>query len=146
MKMYRYNGKLISEERARKLELIGNTLAEEVPEGILVDEEEVPEEIPVDEEEIEEEETVFEPTPTFGSETRQTQAQTVFVDVGRGQTVQVDVGVPFVQTLERLAEDAHYGGYFRIFLNGQEVVDPEDSPETIKAGMRIAITSYDKVG
>ena len=50
------------------------------------------------------------------------------------------------QTLERLAEDAHYGGYFRIFLNGNEVINPEDSPATVEAGSRIAITAYDKVG
>ena len=70
----------------------------------------------------------------------------VFVDTGRGQSVEVQAGAPFVETLDRLAEQANYGGWFRIFLNGSEVVEPEDSPATIEPGMRLAITSYDKVG
>lgn len=72
--------------------------------------------------------------------------QPIFIDTGRGQTVQASPGDPFIPTLERLAEDAHYGGYFRVFLNGSEVINPEDSPDVIESGMRIAITSYDKVG
>lgn len=72
--------------------------------------------------------------------------ESVFVETGRGQAVEVQLGAPFTETIERIAEEAHYGGYFRVFLNGEELVDPEDSPETIEPGMRIAITSYDKVG
>ena len=72
--------------------------------------------------------------------------QTVFIDTGRGGTEQVNVGTPFSGAVERIAESAHYGGYFRVYLNGSEIVNPEDSPETITADMRIAITSYDKVG
>ena len=71
---------------------------------------------------------------------------TVHVDMGRGQTVPVEAGAPFASTLERLADEAHYGGYFRVFLNGSEVINPEDAPANIEAGMRIAVTSYDKVG
>jgi len=74
------------------------------------------------------------------------ETQTVPVDTGRGQVVEVPAGSAFVPTLERLAEEAHYGGYFRIFVNGNEVVNPEDSPDTLEPGMRVAITSYDKVG
>ena len=72
--------------------------------------------------------------------------QPVFVDTGRSNAIPVSAGSPFVATLERIAEQHNYGHYFRVFLNGSEVVNPEDSPETIEAGMRIAITPYDKVG
>ena len=80
----------------------------------------------------------------FGAPDRDT--GTVSVDVGRGQAVEVGVGEPFVNTLEELARAANYGGYYKVFLNGSEVVNPADAPESIESGMRIAITSYDKVG
>jgi hypothetical protein len=86
------------------------------------------------------------PEPSFGAETRAQERNTVPVDTGRGHTEDVEVGSPFVPTLERLADEARYGGYFRIWLNGVEILEPEDSPETIESGMRIAITAYDKVG
>lgn len=70
----------------------------------------------------------------------------VHIETGRGQTAEVPVGSPFGETIERIADEAHYGGYFRVFLNGEEVLDPTEAPEKIEAGMRIAITSYDKVG
>jgi len=70
----------------------------------------------------------------------------VYVETGRGNTAEVAVGSPFGETIERIADEAHYGGYFKVFLNGDELVNPEDAPEKIEAGMRIAITSYDKVG
>jgi len=70
----------------------------------------------------------------------------VSVDVGRGSMVEVPVGADFVNTVEQLARDAHYGGYFKVFVNNSEVVNPNDAPDKIEAGMRIAITSYDKVG
>ena len=92
----------------------------------------------------EEEEVVAEPRHWAAEERGQPQA--IFVDTGRGEAVQVQAGIPFALTLERLADEAHYGGYYRVFLNGSEVINPEDSPETIEPGMRIAITSYDKVG
>ena len=82
--------------------------------------------------------------PSFGEGQRQ--AESVPVDTGRGDVTYVPAGSPFVPTLERLADEAHYGGYFRIFLNGREVINPEDSPATIEPGMRLVITSYDKVG
>lgn len=87
---------------------------------------------------------------TFGEPDRA--AGIVSVDVGRGQAVEVKVGADFVNTLEQIARDYHYGGYYRIFLaegsgrDMHEVVNPEDSPDKVEAGMRIAITSYDKVG
>ena len=74
------------------------------------------------------------------------EATTVHIETGRGATVEVPVGSNFKETMERVADGAHYGGYFRVFLNGEELVEPEESPEVIEAGMRIAITSYDKVG
>ena len=70
----------------------------------------------------------------------------VFIETGRGQTAEVRIGTPFTEAIERVADEAHYGGYFRVFLNGEELIDPEESPETIELGMRIVLTSYDKVG
>jgi hypothetical protein len=93
----------------------------------------------------EEEATPEAEEPSFGRAERVNQGS-IFVDIGRGGSSEVAIGSPFVATLERLASEAHYGGYFRIFLNGNEVINPEDSPATIDKGMRIAITSYDKVG
>ena len=70
--------------------------------------------------------------------------ESVFVETGRGQTIEVQVGAPFAETIEHLADEAHYGGFFRVFLNGEELLEPEESPATIEPRMRIAITSYDK--
>jgi len=70
----------------------------------------------------------------------------VFIETGRGQTAEVQMGAPFQETIERVADEAHYGGYFRVFLNGEELLNPEEAPSTIEPGMRIALTSYDKVG
>ena len=75
-----------------------------------------------------------------------TAGQPIFVDVGRGQAVPVNEGDPFEATLTRLADEAHYGGFYRVYLNGSEIINPEDSPATIEPGMRVAITAYDKVG
>ena len=95
------------------------------------------------EETVPEEDTIV--SDTFGEASRE--GNFVPVDVGRGQpAVNVRVGSPFVPTLEELADRANYGGYYRIYLNGSEIPNPSDAPATIEAGMRIAITSYDKVG
>lgn len=72
--------------------------------------------------------------------------RTIFVETGRGQSSEVPVGADFAPTINSVAEAAHYGGYYRVFLNGEELVNPEEAPAKIEAGMRIAITSYDKVG
>ena len=98
------------------------------------------------EEEAEEEGVEFYPPPQGWSACSDHPTESVFIDTGRGQTVEVPVGSPFQLTLERIAEEAHYGGYFRVFLNGGEVVNPEEAPTAIEANMRIAVTSYDKVG
>ena len=71
--------------------------------------------------------------------------ESVFVETGRGQTIEVQVGAPFAETIEHLADEAHYGGFFRVFLNGEELIEPEESPTIIEPGMRIVIASYDKV-
>ncbi len=84
--------------------------------------------------------------PRGWSEEQRGQTQPIHVDTGRGNTQEVSPGSLFASTLERLADEAHYGGYFRVFLNGSEVINPQDSPETIEPGMRVCITSYDKVG
>lgn len=96
-----------------------------------------------DDERVEEEITEEEPV-AFGNAARD--GGSVYIETGRGQTTEVQVGAPFQETIDRVADEAHYGGYFRVFLNGEELLDPADSPATIEAGMRIAITSYDKVG
>lgn len=70
----------------------------------------------------------------------------IHIDTGRGQAVEVQAGASFRETLERVADEAHYGGYYRVFLNGVELINPEDAPDTVEAGMRIAVTAYDKVG
>ena len=81
---------------------------------------------------------------TFGEPDRQ--AGVVGVDIGRGRSASVNVGADFVNTLEQLARDAHYGGCFKVFLDGKEIINPADAPAKFEAGMRVAITSYDKVG
>jgi len=127
--MYRdEHGHFISEEEARERGLI----------------EEEAEEAEEEEEEEEEEDMDTIRTRIHDQATRPT--GTVFVDVGRGEPVEVLVGTPFVETLDRLAEQAHYGGDYRVFLNGSEVLYVEEAPATIEAGMRLAITSYDKPG
>ena len=68
------------------------------------------------------------------------------VDVGRGSVVNVPAGSPFFETIERLADEANYGGFYRVYLNSSEIPEPSSAPATIEPGMRIAITSYDKVG
>jgi len=115
------HGHFISDEEARRRGMI--------------DEEE-------EEREEEEQETVV--SESFGEASRG--GDFVPVDVGRGQIVNVRVGSPFVATLEELADRANYGGFFRIYLNGGELPEPANAPATIESGMRIAITSYDKVG
>jgi len=123
------NGHFISEEEARRRGLIpaGNGGEEEAEPG-------------------EGNEPDAEPTEVPSAGWTQPTGQPIFVDVGRGATSEVPSGSPFATTIERLADEAHYGGYYRVFLNGSEVINPEDAPATIESGMRIAITSYDKVG
>jgi hypothetical protein len=73
-------------------------------------------------------------------------APTIPIDAGRGNMVDVPVHVPFAETIDRVAERANYGGYYRVYLNGSEISDPSMAPPTIEPGMRIALTAYDKVG
>lgn len=84
--------------------------------------------------------------PRWGTPETPQPTVSVFIETGRGQTTEVLVGSPFSETIERLAEQAHYGGYFRVFLNGEEILNPGEAPATVESGMRIALTSYDKVG
>ena len=92
---------------------------------------------------VEEQPEVEERREAFGQEAVD---GTVHIETGRGQTTEVQAGSPFSETVERVADEAHYGGYFRVFLNGEEIINPDEAPATIEPGMRIAITSYDKVG
>ena len=78
-------------------------------------------------------------------------AGVVSVDVGNGQKVEAKVGSDFVNTVEQIARDCKNGCFYKVYLatgtgSLQEVLNPEDAPAKIEAGMRIAITSYDKVG
>lgn len=70
----------------------------------------------------------------------------VSIETGRGGTVEARVGSNFVTTVNDVAQKANYGKYFRVFLNGEEIKDPSEAPTNISSDMRIAITSYDKVG
>jgi len=70
----------------------------------------------------------------------------VNIETGRGDSISAEVGTSFVAAVEAAASQANYGGYFRVFLNGAEIIDPDAAPATIEAGMRIQITSFDKVG
>ena len=80
----------------------------------------------------------------FGEPDRK--AGTVPVVLGNGNVVEAKVGSDFVATVEQIAKDAHYGGYFRVFVNQQEIQNPGDAPKKIEEGQRLSITSYDKVG
>jgi len=70
----------------------------------------------------------------------------VMVETGRNNSVAVPVGSPFGAAVDAISNEANYGGYYRVFLNGSEVIHESDAPEFIEVGQRIAITSYDKVG
>ena len=106
-----------------------------------------PEEMDEEEEGELEDEGEEESTPRTPLAARATrQVGSVFVDVGRGDPIEVQTGSPFIETLDRLAEQAHYGGDYRVFLNGSEVLYIEEAPATIEDGMRLAITSYAKPG
>ena len=89
-------------------------------------------------------------TPPVTEENRNWRANpqggVVSVETGRGNAVSVPVGAPFQSTIESIAEQANYGGYFRVFLNGSEILEPSEAPQSIEEGMRIAIVAYDKVG
>jgi hypothetical protein len=74
-------------------------------------------------------------------------AEQVYVETGRNTPpVPVPAGAPFSDSVNRIAEQANYGGYFRVFLNGSEIVDPNQAPPTVQPGMRIVLTAFDKVG
>jgi hypothetical protein len=70
----------------------------------------------------------------------------VMVETGRNKSVKAEVGASFESEVDRIATAANYGGDYRVYLNGIEIINPEDAPTTIQAGMRIAITAYDKPG
>ena len=72
--------------------------------------------------------------------------EAVTIETGRGTSCRVAVGAPFEETIVAVAEQANYGKFFRVFLNGHEIVSPDDAPETIESDMRIVLTTYDKVG
>lgn len=85
------------------------------------------------------------PTGAFGVGSPN-QGEAIYIDTGRGTQVEAHVGDNFEEKVNYAADQVNYGGYFRVFINGVEVVDPTDAPPTIQKGMRIAITAYDKVG
>ena len=125
-------GHFISREEAERRGLVGR--------------ETTPAPTPADTPEPDEpDEGVWTPPPRWAEQAAHPQGS-VFIETGRGQTAEVQVGAPFQETIERVAEDAHYGGFFRVYLNGEEIVRPNEAPATIEAGQRITLTSYDKVG
>ena len=70
----------------------------------------------------------------------------VMVETGRGNAVAVPVGSNAASAINRIAEEANYGGFFRVFRNGGEMLNEPDPGMSIQEGDRWAITSYDKVG
>lgn len=100
----------------------------------------------MDEELYEMDEELEEEVEERGGWAANAEGGTVFVETGRGSSVEVNVGEDFVSTVDRIATQANYGGYYRVFLNGDELLDPSEAPEKILPTHRIAITSYDKVG
>ena len=92
--------------------------------------------------ELEESEDEVETPPTPWGEG----IEAIKVETGRGEAVDVAAGSPFVETIHRIAVQANYGRFFRVFLNGVELLDTADAPQLIEPGMRIAVTPYDKVG
>jgi hypothetical protein len=114
-------------------------MTEEILEG------EILEELEGDEGEYMEEEGYAPPQNLWPTVSEQP-IETVPIESSRGQVVEVPVGAPFVTTVERVAHDLHYGGFYRVFLNGRELLDPGQAPAIIEQGHRIALTAYDKVG
>lgn len=86
------------------------------------------------------------PNPGWAGTSARANNRTVPIENGRGTAVNVPVGADFAAEIDRIALEANYGGYYRVFLNGQEILEPSEAPAKIEEGMRIAITSYDKVG
>ena len=84
-------------------------------------------------------------TPTWGANRQQDQ-QVVHISTSRGTVFPVNVGENFFEAIERVSDEALYDGAYCVFLNGTELEDPEDAPELIEAGQRIALTAFDKVG
>lgn len=63
------------------------------------------------------------------------------------ETIELEVGEPFVETIKETARDFGYSK-FRVFLieNGveREVMGTEDAPSTITEGLQVKITPYEK--
>ena len=76
----------------------------------------------------------------------------VMVETGRNKAVPAPVGANLDDTIDQIAERANYGGDYRVFINGSEILNATEYPrdidgnQVIQAGMRIAITAYDKPG
>jgi len=113
-------------------------------------EDEEREELREDEEEAVEGEVL--PAISTFRDTSHRRPEVVMVETGRGMAVQAQVGVPFESTIDAIAERANYGGDYRVFINGSEILSPTEIPldasgqPNIQAGQRIAITAYDKPG
>ena len=75
----------------------------------------------------------------------QAPTEDVHIQTATGASIPVPAGSPFAETLDRVGNDL-YHGYFRVFLNGQEILEEKDAPSVIEPGMRIVLTPYDKVG
>lgn len=89
--------------------------------------------------------------PTFRDSARRREG-VVMVETGRNKAVPAPVGANLDDTIDQIAERANYGGDYRVFINGSEILSAEEYPrdmngnQVIQAGMRIAISSYDKPG
>ena len=76
----------------------------------------------------------------------------VFVETGRGNAVEVNIGADVESTLDNIADQCNYGGDYRVFLNANEILDPNEIPtdehgnKAFQAGQRWSLTAYDKPG
>ena len=70
----------------------------------------------------------------------------VAVDTGGRIAVRIAVGSNFAEEVQRVANEANFGGFYKVYLNDSELEHIEDAPEKVEPGMRIAIAPYDKAG
>jgi len=93
------------------------------------------------------------PVLTFRDRSANVHVGQVMVETGRGNAIAVDIGAPVEETLDRIANQCNYGGDYRVFLQGTELLEPGEIPfdpqthrQTFQAGQRWSITAYDKPG
>ncbi len=71
-----------------------------------------------------------------------TEATTATIQTPQGEKT-VQIGEVFSEAIKRLARELGYG-HFRVYVNEDEILSPEDAPETIDADDEIKLTPEDK--